>query len=48
MFAEQRSNPIICRDATTIDYEKLLDEHYSTRQIDYLQLVGYIDSILKI
>jgi GR25 family glycosyltransferase involved in LPS biosynthesis len=38
MFAEQRSNPIICRDATTIDYEKLLDEHYSTREIDYLQL----------
>lgn len=38
MFAEQRSNPIICKDATTIDYEKLLNEHYSTKEIDYLQL----------
>jgi GR25 family glycosyltransferase involved in LPS biosynthesis len=38
MFEEQRSNPILCRDATTIDYEKLLDEHYSTKEIDYLQL----------
>jgi GR25 family glycosyltransferase involved in LPS biosynthesis len=38
MFAEQRSNPIICKDATTIDYEKLLNEHYTTKEIDYLQL----------
>jgi GR25 family glycosyltransferase involved in LPS biosynthesis len=38
IFAEQRDNTILCKDATTIDYEKLLDEHYSTKEIDYLQL----------
>jgi hypothetical protein len=38
MFAEQRSNPIICKDATTIDYEKLLKQFYNTKEIDYLQL----------
>ena len=38
MFAEQRKNTILCKDATTIDYEKLLDEHYDTIEIDYLQL----------
>ena len=38
MFDEQRSNTIICKDATTIDYEKLLHEHYTTKEIDYLQL----------
>jgi hypothetical protein len=38
MFAEQRKNIILCKDATTIDYEKLLDDHYDTTEIDYLQL----------
>ena len=38
MFREQRSNPILCKDATTIDYEKLLNEYYTTKEIDYLQL----------
>lgn len=38
MFAEQRKNKIICQDATTIDYEKLLSENYDTTEIDYLQL----------
>jgi GR25 family glycosyltransferase involved in LPS biosynthesis len=37
-FAEQRKNTILCKDATTIDYEKLLNEHYDTTEIDYLQL----------
>jgi len=38
MFAEQRKNTIFCQDATTIDYEKLLDDYYDTKEIDYLQL----------
>lgn len=38
MFAEQRTNTILCRDATTVDYEKLLNQYYSTKEIDYLQL----------
>jgi len=38
MFAEQRSNKIICKDATQIDYEKLLRENYSDRVVDYLQI----------
>lgn len=38
MFAEQRKNTILCKDATTIDYEKLLNEYYDTTEIDYLQL----------
>ena len=38
MFAEQRKNTILCKDATTIDYESLLDKYYDTREIDYLQL----------
>jgi len=38
MFAQQRKNTILCKDATTIDYEKLLNEHYDTTEIDYLQL----------
>lgn len=37
-FSEQRKNTILCKDATTIDYEKLLNEHYDTTEIDYLQL----------
>jgi hypothetical protein len=38
MFAEQRKNTILCKDATTIDYEKLLDNSFDTTEIDYLQL----------
>lgn len=38
MFAEQRSNTILCKDATTIDYTKLLDQYFDTKEIDYLQL----------
>jgi GR25 family glycosyltransferase involved in LPS biosynthesis len=38
MFAEQRKNPILCKDALTIDYKKLLDENFDTTIIDYLQL----------
>jgi len=38
MFAEQRSNTILCKDARTVDYEKLLNQYYSTKEIDYLQL----------
>ena len=38
MFEEQRNNKIICKDATQIDYPKLLRENYSTNVIDYLQV----------
>ena len=38
MFEEQRKNPIVCKDATTIDYEKLLKKYYNTNEIDYLQV----------
>lgn len=38
MFAEQRKNTILCKDATTIDYERLIEENYDTKEIDYLQV----------
>lgn len=38
MFAEQRNNKILCKDAIQIDYGKLLRENYSTNVIDYLQV----------
>ena len=37
MFKEQRKNTILCKDATQIDYSKLLKE-YNTNVIDYLQV----------
>jgi hypothetical protein len=37
MFEEQRKNTILCKDATQIDYNKLLKE-YNTNVIDYLQV----------
>jgi hypothetical protein len=38
MFAEQRKNKIICQDATTIDYKRLLSENFEGNVIDYLQV----------
>ena len=38
MFAEQRKNKIVCQDATTINYEKLISENYDTIEIDFLQV----------
>lgn len=38
MFAEQRKNQIICKDATKINYEKLLDEMNVGTDLDYLQV----------
>ena len=37
MFEEQRNNTILCKDATEVDYSKLLKE-YNTNVIDYLQV----------
>jgi GR25 family glycosyltransferase involved in LPS biosynthesis len=37
-FSEQRKNTILCKDATTIDYEKLLEKYFDTNIIDYLQV----------
>ena len=38
MFAEQRKNKIVCQDATTINYERLISENYDTTEIDFLQV----------
>jgi GR25 family glycosyltransferase involved in LPS biosynthesis len=38
MFAEERKNQILCKDATKINYEKLLDEMNVGTDIDYLQV----------
>ena len=38
MFAEQRKNEILCKDATKINYEKLLDEMNVGTYLDYLQV----------
>jgi GR25 family glycosyltransferase involved in LPS biosynthesis len=38
MFAEQRKNQILCKDATKINYEKLLDGMNVGTDIDYLQV----------
>lgn len=38
LFKQQRKNEIVCKDATKIDYEKLLNDHYTSNEIDYLQL----------
>jgi len=37
-FARERKNQIICKDATTIDYLKLLDNFDKGTDFDYLQL----------
>jgi len=37
-FSRERKNQIICQDATTIDYEKLLDKFDKGTDFDYLQL----------
>ena len=37
MFEDQRNNTILCKDATQVDYGKLLTE-YNTNVIDYLQV----------
>jgi len=37
-FARERKNLIICKDATTIDYMKLLDNFNKGTDFDYLQL----------
>ena len=37
-FERERKNQIICQDATTIDYEKLLDNFGKGTDFDYLQL----------
>jgi hypothetical protein len=33
-----RKNKIICKDASIIDYKKILDNNFKTKEIDYLQL----------
>ena len=38
MFRQQRKNPIVCQDATTIDYTYLLDEFGQGNVFDYLQI----------
>lgn len=38
MFSEQRKNQILCKDATKINYEKLLDEMDVGNDLDYLQI----------
>lgn len=38
MFSEQRKNMIVCKDATTIDYDKLLSEFTDQKDFDYLQV----------
>jgi len=38
MFAEQRKNTILCKDATTINYENLLDEFNQGTVFDFLQV----------
>lgn len=38
MFAEQRKNQILCKDATRINYEKLLDGMNVGTDLDYLQV----------
>ena len=38
MFAEQRKNQILCKDATKINYERLLDEMNVGTDLDYLQV----------
>jgi GR25 family glycosyltransferase involved in LPS biosynthesis len=37
-FSEERKNQILCKDATKINYEKLLDEFNQGTDIDYLQV----------
>jgi hypothetical protein len=37
-FAEERKNQILCKDATKINYEKLLDEFNQGTDLDYLQV----------
>lgn len=37
-FSEQRNNLIVCQDATTIDYSKLLSEYTDQKVFDYLQV----------
>ena len=38
MFSSQRNNPIICADATKINYTELLDSYNKGEVFDYLQL----------
>lgn len=38
MFSEQRKNQILCKDATKINYEKLLDKMNIGTDLDYLQV----------
>jgi hypothetical protein len=38
MFSQQRKNKILCADATTVDYSKLLKEFNSGTVFDFLQL----------
>jgi tetratricopeptide (TPR) repeat protein len=37
-FSKRRRNPVICADATSIDYKALLDESCFPTEIDYLQI----------
>lgn len=37
-FAQERNNPIVCQDATTINYSKLLSEYTDQKVFDYLQV----------
>jgi GR25 family glycosyltransferase involved in LPS biosynthesis len=38
MFAEQRKNQILCKDATKINYERLIDDMNVGTDLDYLQV----------
>ncbi len=37
-YRQSRKNPILSKDAVTTNYSKLFEEHFDTKEIDYLQL----------
>jgi len=37
-FARQRRNPVLCQDATTTDYEAVLQQHGAPQDLGYLQI----------
>jgi FkbM family methyltransferase len=38
LFDKNRKNKCICTDAVKMDYNQVLEEHYKSKKIDYLQL----------
>lgn len=37
-YSTERKNPVLCENALTINYKKLLSTYFQTKEIDYLQL----------